>query len=78
MFKRLYVRVDALCKARPKTMWGGMVIFTTTAFLVNPGVWKYPEFTAWIAAAVLLPAPFQVWAMVRRNRAKGAACKPPS
>ena len=70
MFKKLYARVDALCRARPKTMAAIMVVFTTTALLVNPAVWNHPKFTAWIAAAVLLPAPFQVWAMVRQNRAK--------
>ena len=67
MIKRLYARVDALCKARPKTMWGGMAAFTTMAFLVNPIVWQQPGF-AWIAAAVLWPAPIVAWAMIRQNR----------
>ena len=69
MVKRLYARIDALCKARPKTMWGGLAAFSTTAFLVNPLVWNQPGF-AWIAAAVLWPAPIMAWAIVRRNRAE--------
>ncbi|MDE0040076.1 MAG: hypothetical protein OXU77_21340 [Gammaproteobacteria bacterium] len=68
MFKKLYDKVDALCKAHPKAMAWGMVVFVTVVFLVNPATWKWPAFTAWIAAAVLLPVPFQVWAMVRRKR----------
>lgn len=68
MVKRLYAGADALCKARPKTMWGGMVVFTTMAFLANPIVWNQPGFP-WIAAAVLLPVPIVAWAMIRRNRA---------
>ena len=69
MVKRLYARVGALCKTRPEAMWGGMMVFTTTAFLVNPLVWNQPGF-AWIAAAVLLPMSIIGVAMISQNRAK--------
>ena len=68
MVKGLYASLGALCKARPKTMWGGMVVFTTMAFLANPIVSNQPGFP-WIAAAVFLPVPIVAWAMIRRNRA---------
>lgn len=71
MVKRLYAKIDALCRARPKTVAAVMVVFTTTALLANPAVWKYPQFAAWVAAAVLVPVPFEVWALVRRNRRCG-------
>lgn len=75
MLKAIYARLDALCRARPKTVALGMVLFTTAAFLFNPAVWKHPVFAAWIAAAVLLPVPIEVWALVRRKRSGGSLSK---
>ena len=64
----LYSRFATLCKARPKTMAATFVVFTTAAFIVNPAVWRDPVFAAWIAAVVLLPLPFEIAAMVRKER----------
>ena len=73
VFKSLYARLDALCKARPRTMAYGMLAFTTTALVVNPAVWKYPEFAAWVAVAVLGPLPFEIWARARRARRRSSS-----
>lgn len=73
MLKRLYAKLDALCRARPKTMGYGIAAFATACFFLNPAVWKYQELTAWVAIAVLVPAPFEVWARVRRSRRQSAS-----
>ena len=73
MLKRLYAKLDALCRARPRTVGYGMAAFATACFLLNPGVWRYPELTAWVAVAVLMPVPFEVWARARGSRGKSAS-----
>ena len=73
MVKRLYAKLDALCRARPKTVGYGMAAFATACLLLNPGVGKYPELAAWVAVAVLAPVPFEVWARVRRGRRESAS-----
>ena len=73
MLKSAYARLDALCQARPKTMVYGMVVFTTAALLLNPGVWRHPEFAAWMAVAVLGPLPFEIWGRIRRSRRESSS-----
>lgn len=68
LLKRAYAKLDAVCQARPKTMAYGMAAFATACFFLKPGVWKHPEFAAWIAVAVLGPLPFQMWGRFRRSR----------
>ena len=51
----------------------GIAAFATACFFLNPAVWKYQELTAWVAIAVLVPAPFEVWARVRRSRRQSAS-----
>ena len=53
----LYSRLDALLKARPKTMVGALAALAATAFLANPVI------PAGVAGVVLLPA-FSVAMMV--------------
>ena len=67
MFKRLDAKWKALCLARPKTL--AAVFFTlATGMLFFYLHMLWGTFAMWILAAVLLPVPFEVWAMVRRNR----------
>ena len=62
----LYSRLDALLKARPKTMVGALAVFVATAFFFNPVI------PAWIAGVVILPAAFSVAMMVVWKPGSGA------
>ena len=62
----LYSRLDALLKARPKTMVAALAVFTATAFFFNPVI------PAWIAGVVIFPAAFSVAMMVVWKPGSGA------
>ena len=68
MFRKLDARWKALCLARPKTLAAVIFTFATVMVFVYLHIWGYSEFAMWILAAVLLPVPFQVWAMTRQRR----------
>lgn len=61
----LYSRLDALLKARPKTMAAALVAFTATAFLLNPVI------PAWITGVMHLPVASLIAVMVWK-RGSGA------
>ena len=71
MFERLDARWRAWCLARPKALASALFILATVMLFVYFHVWGVSELAVWIAAAVLLPVPFQIWAMIcdkkRRN-----------
>ena len=62
----LYSRLDALLKARPKTMVVALAVFVATAFFFNPAI------PAWIAGVMLLPVAFSVAMMVVWRPGSGA------
>ena len=73
MYKRLDAKWKALCLARPKTLAAVIFTFATVMLFVFLHISGYSKFAMWIFAAVLLPVPFEVWAMVRRNRRESSS-----
>ena len=45
----LYARLDAFCRARPKTVCVILIVFTMTALIFNPA------FNGWMIAILSLP-----------------------
>ena len=68
MYERLDAKWKAWCLARPKTLAIALFVFATVMLFVYLRVWGASELVMWIAAAVLLPVPFQILAMVRKGR----------
>ena len=66
--KKLYARLDALCRARPKTVAAAIMVFAAAAFLANPA-WPWPGF-AWVAGAMLLPGVYIVLLGLWQSRSK--------
>lgn len=69
MFKRAYAKLDALCRAHPKTAVYGTLVFATAGFVLNPAIWKHPEFVVGTVVVALLPwVAFEFLAWVRGFR----------
>lgn len=69
MFKRIYAKLDALCRAHPKTVTYGTLVFVTACFVLNPAIRKHPEFVVGTIVVALLPwVAFELWAWARKRR----------
>lgn len=74
MFKRIYAKLDALCRAHPKTAAFGTSVFATAGFVLNPAIRQHPEFVAGTIVVAFLPwvaVGLWTWARKRRNLRRG-------
>ena len=73
IYRTMDEKWKAVCRSRRKTVIAVLLLVPPVVLLVNPAVWAYPVFATWMAIALLVPLPFEIWALVRARSRKDEA-----